>query len=523
MDQTVPPNRLHTSLIPERIASVSPSMWPNPVKDSQYIQRIRKYKPSSLLPLVAKTAVQYVTKEQWIASPFRVYMPWALADVARVAITRGTEFNRAAATEVDLLAILGAYSELDDPFRLDKDLHAFLLRKAGEQLTWQFSDFQTMSRTIALFNQTASNRTLRCLVAGWDTAVFGFPLKDYIGTAQLVWFSALKCAGYFDPAFFKTDDGKIASRIISQGMVLQIIDTHFAGDAIAFRTEEAEVSTRMIGRDPQLRRYTYNPLRGRPLLTGYGPGYLCPAPQLLPSKVGPLGIYFSGLKYFRDLDHSDKQFAIEVGYLFEEYIGRQLKLITNATVLPEIIYTANRSEARSVDWIVIFDNLVLLVEVKSAIPAEPVRLGTPDAAAEIVKKIKKAYLKIDETASLIKSRHPSFGAIPIGRPIIGMVATLESYYVGNSPEFRSLLPETSARVLLVDAAEIETMVTIDDASIADLLLERDADRERSTWALTDVLKSHSRSLNPVLNAAWIETPWASANRVSRNLQYDIDV
>jgi hypothetical protein len=501
--------------MPAIVVYVSPAMWPNPVKDSQYMQRIRKHKPSSLLPLIARTATRYLTKEQWIASPYRVYMPWALADVARVAITRGTEFNRGIATDADLLAILGAYSELDDPFRLDKDLHAFLLRKAGEQLTWQFSDFQMMSRTIALFNQTTSKRVSQCLVPGWDIAAFGCPLKDYIGTAQLVWASALKCSGYFNPAFFDTDDGKIASRVIERSTVLHIIDTHFAGDTATFRQEETAVSARMSGRDPQLRRYTYNPLRGRPLLTGYGTGYLCPVPQLLPSKVGPLGIYFSGLSYFKDLNQSHKQFTIEIGYLFEEYIGRNLQLIPDAAVLPEIIYTVNRSEARSVDWIVIFHNLVLLVEVKSAIPTEPVRLGTADAGIEIIKKIKKAYLKIDETANLIKSCHPGFSAVPAGIPILGMVVTLESYYTGNSSDFRSLLPVTATKISLVDAAEVEAMVTIDDISIGDLLLERDADPERSTWALTDILKSHSHRRNPVLNAGWTETPWASANRLNR--------
>ena len=33
-------------------------------------------------------------------------------------------------------------------------------------------------------------------------------------------------------------------------------------------------------RDGQLRRFTYNPLRGRPVLTGFGTDYLCPLPSL---------------------------------------------------------------------------------------------------------------------------------------------------------------------------------------------------------------------------------------------------
>jgi len=218
---------------------------------------------------------------------------------------------------------------------------------------------------------------------------------------------------------------------------------------------------------------------------------------------------------FKGKGYLDRQFTIELGYIFEQYVGRHLQLIRGATVVPEIIYTANKSEARGVDWIVVFDNLVLLVEVKSAIPTEPVRLGTPDAAEEITKKINKAYTKIDETASLIARQHPAFRGIPTDRPTLGMVVTLEPYHVGNSRDFRGLLPDTQTRISLVDAAEIEAIVTINDAPIGSLLLERDADAERSTWVLTDALKGHEHDRNPVLDAAWAATPWASANRQSQ--------
>ena len=490
-------------------------MWPNPLKDNQYMQRVRKHKPSSLLPRVASAACTYLTKAKWIASPYRIYTPWALADAARVALTHGTEFNRTDATDDDLKAILAAYDALDDPYLHDRDLHNFMLRKAGEQLTWQVSDFQMMARTIALFTQTTSDRPLQCLIPGWDTDVFGFSLRDYIGTAQLVWASAIQCSGFFDPAFFDTHDGELAAQHVARDTALKIIDAHFAGDAAAFREQDKVVAGRSMRADPQLRRYTYNPLRGRPLLNGYGTGYLCPVPQLVPAKVSPLGIYFSGLTHFKGKGYLDRQFTIELGYIFEQYVGRHLQLIRSATVVPEIIYTANKSEARGVDWIVVFDNLVLLVEVKSAIPTEPVRLGTLDAAEEITKKINKAYTKIDETASLIARQHPAFRGIPTDRPTLGMVVTLEPYHVGNSRDFRGLLPDTQTRISLVDAAEIEAIVTINDAPIGSLLLERDADAERSTWALTDALKGHEHDRNPVLDAAWAATPWASANRQSQ--------
>jgi hypothetical protein len=424
-------------------------------------------------------------------------------------VAYGTEFNRTDATDHDLMEILGAYDALYDPFLRDKDLHSFLLRKAGEQLTWQSPDFNTITRTIALFVQTATTKQLQCIVPGWDIQVFGHPLTDYIGTAQLIWASAINCSGVFDPSFFETPDGALASQHVTKDAVLDILNGHFATDAKGFRAEEEIVKARTRSFDPKLRRYTYNPLRGRPLLTDICKGYFCPVPHLILKKASPWGVYFSALSRF-SID-----FTNDLGHLFEQYIGRNLKLISDATVIPEISYKENRSEARGADWIVIFDDLVLLVEVKSAIPTEPVRLGTPDAATEITKKIKKAYEQIDKTATSIARRHPAFRSIPADRPILGIVVTLESFHLGNDPRFRALLPNTQTRISLADAAEIEAMVTINDASVGTLLLQRDADPERSTWSLMDCFNGHNHDRNPVLDMAWAVTPWAPENRKSR--------
>lgn len=63
--------------------------------DYEYRQRVRRYMPSSLLPLIAAAAARYHEQEQWLNSPFRKYTPWALADAARVCLgRRGTVGGR---------------------------------------------------------------------------------------------------------------------------------------------------------------------------------------------------------------------------------------------------------------------------------------------------------------------------------------------------------------------------------------------------------------------------------------------
>ena len=98
-------------------------------------------------------AARYWQQQDWLNSPYRKYTPWALADAARVSLALGNEYRRMP-PEQDLLQVLNAYSRFDDPFLRDKDAHAFLLRMAGQQMTWQVPEYETVARTAAMFEQT---------------------------------------------------------------------------------------------------------------------------------------------------------------------------------------------------------------------------------------------------------------------------------------------------------------------------------------------------------------------------------
>jgi hypothetical protein len=216
--------------------------------------------------------------------------------------------------------------------------------------------------------------------------------------------------------------------------------------------------------------------------------------------------------YFTLLDHFGPAFASDLGNLFEQYVGRQLELLPGAHVLPEITYGPKSARSKTVDWIVVLPEVVLLVEVKSAIPTEPVRLGTPDAADAIVGKLGKAVNQIDITAQLIADRDPVLAAVPADRPVLGLVVTLEPFHIANA---FSLLPAGRTPVTVADAAEIEVLVTITDTPPGRLLLERAADDVRFTWSLDTALYEHEHSLNPILDEAWSSCLWVSAGRADR--------
>jgi len=94
--------------------------------------------------------------------------------------------------------------------------------------------------------------------------------------------------------------------------------------------------------------------RRRPLLTGFGTRYLCPIPGLALAKAAPRGTYFTGRERYGDA------FARDLGHLFVQCIGRQLRLIPGAQVIGEITYTERRAERKTVDWIVVLPEVVLV-------------------------------------------------------------------------------------------------------------------------------------------------------------------
>lgn len=475
------------------------------ISDHEYRQRVRRFKPSSLLPLIAADSSRYPTMDLVLRSPGRTHTPWALADAARVSLACGTEHNRRDATEDDLQAVLDAYNAFDEPAIRAEDLPALLLRMANQQFTWQEEGCATLARTFAVLDQPDIDHRLECIKPGWDTELFGFSLKEYVGTVQLVWAAALHQLGRFDPSIYEGAEGQDFGRHVSRDAALGIINTHFAIDQTAFRAQDPVADLR--GDRRELRRFTFNPLRDRPLLTGFGSGYLCPSPHLVWAKAGLWNIYFTGLRRFGEA------FTRDLGRLFERYIGEQLRLLDNASVLPEIAYTltTNGSTRLSTDWIVVFEDLVLLVEVKSMVPTEPIRLGEPAAAGTVIDKLAKACKQIDTTADLIKQRHPSFIDIPADRPILGVAVTLEPIYLANA-RIGNLLPSSQTSVCVAGASDIESMVTIDDAPVSILLKERDACEQRSTWDLSPSLQNHAHRVNLVLERAWQASPWVVTNQ-----------
>lgn len=474
-----------------------------PVTDREYIKRIRRHAPSSLLPLIAATAAEFWEEGSWFRDRHRTYTPWALADAARVSILYGNEYGSEPATEDDLLQIIAAYDAFEDKalsMRASREerIEQFMLRMFGQQRIWRGQAFNEFARSAALLTQTPPNKVPRIMQPGWDAAMLGCSLSEYVGVAQVLLTSAVKYAGRFSPALLDGPDCAPICQFVPRQKLLRIVDAHFALSPDAFR-QEARVAQHSGPID--LRRYEYNPLHGRPFLTGYGPGYLTPCPRAIIEKASPIGLYYTGVKRYGNA------FAQDFGELLEQYVGRQLRLMPGVTLIPEIPYKVGRRQLWSVDWIAVFNNLVLLIEVKSKRPTHDVRLATDRRVSKLRDMLAHAYTQIETTAQMIISQWPGFTAIPYDRPIRGLIITQEPFYFGNTEYQRQYMPVSSVPTMIAGVRELEESVTITGIAIDQFLRDLLTDKERSKWGLESALGSYQRTPNSVLHQAWTSYPW----------------
>jgi len=237
-------------------------------------------------------------------------------------------------------------------------------------------------------------------------------------------------------------------------------------------------------------------------VAGLADTLLIPVPGLVLRKASPTGIYYAGMTKW------GTKFSNDLGDLFESYVGRQLNLIPGAHVRPEIAYGPAKQPKLSVDWFVVCDDCVILVEAKSCGPTEPIRLGAPNAVAALTAKLGRGIEQLNTSARLISASTPGFGHIPTDRPLLGIVVTLEPFFAVNNPwTVGAALPECDIRYLVANVNELENLVSVTDQPVGTLLREHLTDPAHTGWSLGGALIGHEHGRNPVLDQAWESYPW----------------
>ncbi|MGW0886380.1 hypothetical protein, partial [Streptomyces sp. NPDC002671] len=68
----------------------------------------------------------------------------------------------------------------------------------------------------------------------------------------------------------------------------------------------------------------------------FGCDYLIPVTPAVLGTVCPMGLYYTGMEHYDSKVF--EAFARDLGELFEQYVGRHLRLLPNSEVHHEIVY-----------------------------------------------------------------------------------------------------------------------------------------------------------------------------------------
>jgi hypothetical protein len=435
----------------------------------------------------------------------RLLLPWGLAAAAKVSLTSGNEHRASGVVYRDIEEICAAFNAIDDPLLSSptaKNLGAFLLRISYEQFPYQLSRFEEVTRPTAMFSMDAAGVPTEVIGPRFWLDELGCSLEVFVGAGFLLSVAAEKNAGFFHLDVLDREDLQPAFEEVPVSTVQTVLESQFATSMSDFRrAAESHMSL-----DPLSRRYEFNSLSETPFIRWQERQFLAPATALVLMRVSTLGLYFMGLRSCGDDKKRRHAFTRDFGDLFEAYVGRQLAHLHDATVIPQIIYEGDQ---RSVDWFIVWPGCVVLVEAKSSRLTQESRMGQDALAGDIDAKLGKAFAQLKRSADLVKGKHPAFADIPSDRPILGMVVTLEPYFLVNSPLIRELLPDPSMPTLVVSARELEQLVAIGSSrSVEGLLRGIYSDPERSTWDLAQAIGDTDPSArNPILDEAWKHLPW----------------
>jgi hypothetical protein len=482
------------------------NLYDREVKFDEFRQRVRRHTPTTLLPLIASRAREKLPRASWYEAP-KVETPWGLAAAARASLLYGSE-HRQPATRDDVEPICAAFASLKmlRPQAPIEELRAFFLRTSYQQLTYQSEVGYDVARSVAMFRDSLTAVAPTTLTPDVLAQVLGGTVVEFVGTGWLLFASAMTNDGIFLDEWIDRPQFRDVIADLPAPTLRALIERSFAADIAAQRSDGLAHATDCRA-DVQREAFAYNPLQSRPLVTLAAGRYVIPSPLLLLRRITTTGIYYAAMAAL------GPSIGTDLGAVFEHYVGRQLAQVPGARLIPEITY--GREHKRTVDWFLILDDMLVLVEVKAPRLTEAARMGDDvELTSDLDRTIGKARGQIDRTAALLAEPPDELIAagVPTDRPVRGLIVTLEPYYLVHSPLIAPLLPASATLTTTASVHDVEHMVRIARGGVAfaDQLRRVQDDAELATWSpLAGVLKGWPEAAgdNPILDQAGDELPW----------------
>lgn len=458
-----------------------------------FVAQVRRYRQDSVLRACAETGALRVHAEH-AGRPFRApnyVTPFALAAIAHAALVSGTPHRTAVAHQQAIRKLCGVFAEVDDPdlgSGPDAPIRGMLTRLAYQQFGFGASFHDDAARSVGLLLDHAARVPGAPGPSEWEQAL-GVPLETYMWVVFSVFVAAVQNPGSLTRTLLRMDHVAPIFAPAGPDQAMDVLDRWLAAAVPDHRAWAAERAV------PGRGLWSPNPLQHRPLVT-IGDELVIPVPEYVLGRMSPSGLWFTGLGEF------GRRFTDTLGTAFETYVGEQLSLIGAAAVHPEVVYGS--PERKTVDWFVVTDDTVVLVEVKAARPAVAARTGTVGGDEQLLERIGKARDQIDRTAALLTEGHPAVSHIPSDRPVRGLVVTLEPFHMVDTFLYDGVLPASGTPTSTANAHDVETVC----AALADrpdagrLLLEALTAKPPAPPALRAALEGLPRARNPHLDRWW---------------------
>jgi hypothetical protein len=428
------------------------------------------------------------------------WLPWNVAGMAITAICRGIRHGPIPNND-QLRELIWQFSNTDDGITGNEDdaLH-FMERLFHEQMPYQHRALNEWSRAIALFADTTfpASHEPEVMRDGWIEDLVDATLGEYMGTGFILWASATKSSGYYRPAHWDPSLDQI-NQVLPRERVEEVARAHFATTIDEIKSERRALGPLLSASE----KYAFNPLIARPFLTDIVPdAWIAPSVDLIVQKVGVAGFTHLGMRRW------GTKFSRDLGRLFEEYIGRQLELIAGAVILREIDFGTRKTPRKSVDWIVVTERMVVLIEVKASSPTEVIRQSAGDLFSGVRSKLAAAVDQLNKTADALGTHRSAFADVPVDRPVVGLVVTLGNFPSAPLAYRMGQLGQSKIPISFVFVGDFETLVARSAEEFGEILADGFGSTPVSGLIenLNGVLHRFAVDRNPIIEAAWLANP-----------------
>ena len=469
----------------------------------QFKRQVRKADRDSLLVQCAAASAAIVQADDRDEALARQGLnPWNIADVARTALAWGG-FQGPKADQSTLLHLCNMNVQLADEEPLqnpdqDDRIGKILARMYFEQFPGQRSVFPELSRTILLFGSATEypdGLSPEKMTPGWFEMISnGLTLDDYVSAVFVISVGAYSHSGAFNlewldgPAFSHLDE------VLSFTAIRQTFSDHLVISAAEFK----QINRQFQDPAPEAqKKFAFNPLADRPFIEGVADDPIAPWCQAIIAKALTPAIYHLGIRSLGE------GFSRDLGYIFQHYVGRNLDLISgDRTVEPEVRYRLKKDHLDSCDWFLDLPGLLVLIECKARQPIESLRVGgdawlssVKDSIGKGINQLNRAHRHIE----MISALRPT---IDSAKRRIGLVVTLEPFYVDQNWQIREHLVRADLPVGVVSIAELECLATLCADELAEALIQAADNSVDGDMNVTGVIKAAAGRENSLLASTW---------------------